>query len=100
MQPLLTSSLERAMLARWRRKGADRQKAEIGKPKVHAHVVLGRPDGTTCGRHILEAHVWPTPEAMVAASPPHLRRTTDKQTGLALLDIGRERVQRREDEYG
>jgi len=67
--------------------------AEKNEPKIHAHVVLGKADGTTCGGHILEAHIWPTLEVVVVESPRHLRRTTDKETGLALLDIGREREQ-------
>ena len=29
-----------------------------GKPVVHAHVVVGRSDGTTAGGHLLEAHIW------------------------------------------
>jgi predicted DNA-binding protein with PD1-like motif len=65
--------------------------AEKGEPKVHAHVVLGKRDGATCGGHILQAHVWPTLEVIVVESPRHLRRTVDKQTGLALVDIGGER---------
>ena len=59
--------------------------AEKGEPKVHAHTVLGKSDGSTCGGHILQAHVWPTLELVVVESPRHLRRTTDKETGLALL---------------
>src|SRR5688500_1606786 len=31
-----------------------------GEPKVHAHVVLGKHDGTAHGGHLLEAHVRPT----------------------------------------
>lgn len=31
-----------------------------GKPKIHAHVVVGRSDGTTLGGHLLEAFVHPT----------------------------------------
>jgi predicted DNA-binding protein with PD1-like motif len=58
------------------------------KPKVHAHVVLGRADGTTRGGHILEARVWPTLEVVLTESPQHLRRVIDEETGLALIDIG------------
>jgi predicted DNA-binding protein with PD1-like motif len=58
-----------------------------GKPKVHAHVVVGKSDGTAHGGHLLEAHVWPTLEVMVVESPQHLRRTHDEETGLALLDL-------------
>lgn len=58
-----------------------------GQPKVHGHVVVGTSDGSARGGHLLEAHVWPTLEVMVVESPQHLRRTTDAETGLALLDL-------------
>ncbi len=57
------------------------------KPKIHAHVVVGKADGSAWGGHILAAHVWPTLELIVTESPTHLRRTTDPETGLALIDI-------------
>jgi predicted DNA-binding protein with PD1-like motif len=56
-------------------------------PEVHAHVVLGKADGTAHGGHILEAHVWPTLEVVLTESPSHLRRKMDPETGLALIDI-------------
>jgi predicted DNA-binding protein with PD1-like motif len=43
---------------------------EKGEPKVHAHVVVGRSDGTTRGGHIMEAHVWPTLEVVLSETPP------------------------------
>ena len=58
-------------------------------PQVHAHVVLGKADGTAHGGHILEAHVWPTLEVVLTESPKHLTRTTDRETGLALIDLGK-----------
>jgi predicted DNA-binding protein with PD1-like motif len=58
-----------------------------GQPKIHAHVVVGTSDGATRGGHLLEAHVWPTLEVVVVESPQYLRRTTDAETGLALLHI-------------
>ncbi len=58
------------------------------KPKVHAHVVLGRSDGSTCGGHLLEAHVWPTLEVIIAEAPAHLRRRFDRETGLTLISPG------------
>jgi predicted DNA-binding protein with PD1-like motif len=61
-----------------------------GRPKVHAHVVVGKADGTARGGHILEAHVWPTLELVVEDEPEHLRRRTDPATGLALIDISAE----------
>ncbi len=59
-----------------------------GKPKLHAHVVVGKRDGTAHGGHLLEAHVRPTLEVVVSESPHHLRRETDEATGLALLKLG------------
>lgn len=59
------------------------------KPKLHAHVVLGRRDGSTCGGHLLEGSVWPTLEVVMTEVPDHLRRTTDSETGLPLIDLDR-----------
>jgi predicted DNA-binding protein with PD1-like motif len=56
-----------------------------GKPKVHAHAVVGKRDGTAHGGHLLEAHVRPTLEVIVVESPHQLRRETDEVTGLARL---------------
>ncbi len=58
-----------------------------GEPKVHAHVVLGRSDGTTRGGHLLEAHVRPTLEVMLVESPAHLEKHHDPDSGLALIRI-------------
>ena len=58
-----------------------------GEPKLHAHAVLGRSDGTTRGGHLLEAHVQPTLEVIITESPEHLRRETDEETGLPLLAV-------------
>jgi uncharacterized protein len=57
-------------------------------PQVHAHVVLGKADGTAHGGHVLEAHVWPTLEVVLTESPKHLHRKFDPETGLALIDAG------------
>lgn len=61
---------------------------ERGEPKVHAHVVVGKSDGTAHGGHLLEAHVWPTLEVVIEESPHHLRRRPDPETGLAVIAIG------------
>jgi predicted DNA-binding protein with PD1-like motif len=61
-----------------------------GEPKVHAHIVVGRFDGSTLGGHLLEAHVRPTLEIVMVESPRHLRRKFDPASGLALLDFGSE----------
>ncbi len=59
------------------------------QPKIHAHVVVGRSDGTTRGGHLMEAHVWPTLEVIIVEEPGHLHRKTDQESGLALIDIAR-----------
>jgi uncharacterized protein len=56
-----------------------------GEPQVHAHVVVGRSDGSTRGGHLLGAKVWPTLEVIVTESPRHLRKVHDPETGLALI---------------
>lgn len=57
-------------------------------PRVHAHAVLGHRDGSTIGGHVLEARVRPTLEVLLVESPGYLRKTCDRRTGLALIDIG------------
>lgn len=57
--------------------------------KLHAHVVLGRRDGTTLGGHLVEGVVWPTLEVSVTEAPVPLRRTKDEETGLPLIDLDR-----------
>lgn len=59
-----------------------------GEPKVHAHVVVGKRDGTAHGGHLLAAHVRPTLEVVLTESPVHLRRRYDPRSGLALIDLG------------
>jgi uncharacterized protein len=60
---------------------------EGGKPKVHAHIVVGRFDGSTRGGHLLEAHVRPTLEVVLVESPAHLHRRHDSESGLALIRL-------------
>lgn len=58
-----------------------------GKPTVHAHVVVGKADGSAHGGHFLEGRVWPTLEMIVSEMPVHLRRAHDEETGLALIRL-------------
>jgi predicted DNA-binding protein with PD1-like motif len=60
---------------------------EGGGPKVHAHVVVGRRDGTAHGGHLLEAHVRPTLEVILVESPARLRRKMNAEVGLPLIDL-------------
>jgi predicted DNA-binding protein with PD1-like motif len=57
------------------------------EPKVHAHAVLGRRDGSTVGGHLLQATVRPTLEVLLIESPGYLRKTCNRETGLALIDV-------------
>lgn len=58
-----------------------------GEPQLHAHVVLGRRDGTTRGGHLLEAYVRPTLEVVLEESPAHLQKKTSEEFGLALIEL-------------
>jgi uncharacterized protein len=57
-----------------------------GQPKVHAHVVVGKSDGSAHGGHLIEGHVRPTLEIVVTESPRHLHKRFDPESGLALID--------------
>ena len=58
-----------------------------GHPKLHAHIVVGRSDGTTRGGHLIKGYVRPTLEVVVTETPEYLRRRMDDETGLALIDL-------------
>jgi uncharacterized protein len=58
-----------------------------GDPKLHAHVVIGRTDGTAHGGHLLEGYVRPTLEVVVVESAKHLCRTDRPDLGIAVLDL-------------
>jgi uncharacterized protein len=60
-----------------------------GRPQPHLHAVLGLPDGTTRGGHLLEGTVWPTLEVVVREAPAELRKTHRPDVGLALIDLDR-----------
>ena len=56
-------------------------------PRVHAHGVVGRADGSARGGHLFEAHVGPTLEVFVVESPQELRRRRDEEFELPLLRL-------------
>lgn len=58
-----------------------------GTSQLHLHAVLGLPDGTTRGGHLLEGRVWPTLEVIIRESPAELRKTYRAEVGLALIDL-------------
>lgn len=63
-----------------------------GRPKLHIHAVLGRPDGQAMAGHLLEATVRPTLEVVLTEAPAHLARAHDEATGLPLISSGTEQA--------
>jgi hypothetical protein len=57
-----------------------------GKPVVHAHMIVGSPDGTTHAGHVLAAYVSPTLEVMVTVDPVTMKKRFDPATDLTLID--------------
>jgi predicted DNA-binding protein with PD1-like motif len=57
-----------------------------GKPVVHSHLVVGAPDGTTRGGHLLAAYVLPTLEVMVTVDPVAMQRRFFPERDLTLID--------------
>jgi len=57
-----------------------------GKPIVHMHAVLGKPDGTTIGGHVFELDVNPTLEVMVTVNTAPLKRKPDDASGMKVID--------------
>jgi len=58
-----------------------------GQPQVHAHVVIGKADGTAHGGHLMEAHVRPTCEVILTENPEHMQKQIDPESGLALIKL-------------
>ena len=54
--------------------------------KIHAHIVVGKSDGTAYGGHLLAGWVRPTLEVIAIESPSYLQREMDEKTGLPLLN--------------
>jgi predicted DNA-binding protein with PD1-like motif len=57
------------------------------KPSLHPHIIVAKSDGSAWGGHLLEAHVRPVAEIVVAESPAHLQRRKDPESGLALIRL-------------
>ena len=60
---------------------------ESGQHKLHAHVVIGKSDGSAHGGHLLKAHVWPTLELFLTETTETLQRKIDEETNLPLIAI-------------
>jgi predicted DNA-binding protein with PD1-like motif len=59
-----------------------------GAPKLHAHAVVAKSDGSAHGGHLLQGIVRPTLEVVLSESPAWLHREVDEATGLPLIRIG------------
>jgi predicted DNA-binding protein with PD1-like motif len=57
-----------------------------GKPVVHMHAVLGKPDGATIGGHVFELDVNPTLEVIVTVNTVPLKRKLDDASGMKVID--------------
>ena len=57
-----------------------------GKPVVHMHAVLGKPDGSTAGGHVFELHVNPTLEVFITVNTTGLKKRPDADSGMKLID--------------
>jgi len=57
-----------------------------GRPVVHAHMVLGKQDGSTVGGHLWEAYVNPTLEVFLTISIVPLQKSPDPVSGMKLID--------------
>lgn len=55
------------------------------EPLIHAHVVIGKRDGSAMGGHLLEGHVRPTLEVIVTELHGTIERRRDEETGLPLI---------------
>jgi predicted DNA-binding protein with PD1-like motif len=60
------------------------------EPKLHAHVVIGKRNGTAHGGHLVSGHVRPTLEVSLTAFDKKIMRKTDETTGLPLIDLDAE----------
>jgi len=59
---------------------------ENGKPSLHAHIVLGRSDGSTRGGHLIEGRIRPTLEITITETPAHLTRRKHPELSVALIE--------------
>ena len=57
------------------------------REQVEVLSLVGDAQANARGGHIMRAHVWPTLEVVLQEAPAHLRRKSDPETGLALIDL-------------
>lgn len=98
-------ALERAVIAYWNPELHEYERIDVAEQvevasligdvavegdetKIHAHVVLGRRDGSSLAGHLLEGAVFPTLEMHLVDLGQPLVRREDDETGLSLIDLG------------
>jgi predicted DNA-binding protein with PD1-like motif len=57
------------------------------KAQVHAHLVVGRQDGTAHGGHLISATVRPTCEIVITEHPAHLQKEINPESDIALIRL-------------
>jgi len=57
-----------------------------GKPIVHMHSVLAKPDGSTIAGHVFELNVNPTLEVFITVNTTPLKKRPDDASGMKLID--------------
>ncbi len=57
-----------------------------GKPIVHMHVVLGKPNGSTIGGHAFELNANPTLEVFMTVNTTPLKKKPDDASGMKVID--------------
>ena len=91
-------AFERSVIAYWNREtkqyediAVDEQvevlalSGNVTPKRTHAHVVLGRRDGSTIGGHLKRGIVYPTLELHLTRLEHELVRQRDEETGLDLI---------------
>jgi uncharacterized protein len=58
-----------------------------GKPRIHAHCVVGHRDGHTTAGHLLQGVVSPTLEVMLQDGNVPMQRTQRPEIGIPLIDL-------------
>ncbi len=58
-----------------------------GEARLHAHVTLGRRDGSTIGGHLIAARVRPTLELFLSETGGRVVRAIDEDCGLPLIAL-------------
>jgi predicted DNA-binding protein with PD1-like motif len=58
-----------------------------GEHQVHAHLVVGKRDGTAHRGRLLQSHVRPTCELVLTESPAYLNKEFDPAAGIPLIKL-------------